>query len=235
MHKKNETFFCFSPLVMISTFVIEIALAAFVTWKYRHTLLGKVSIVALLCLAVFQLAEWMVCEGSLGMDSVTWSRIGFVVIALLPALGLHIVHILAGRTKSVVPALGYIAAAIFVGYFAVATHGITSALCGGNYVIFEVAPTAIRAFTFYYYSLLLIGTGYALFWAASEKNKHTKRALRWLVGGYAVFMVPTAVINTIDPTTIAGIPSIMCGFAVLFAFILTFAILPEYGKARKRS
>ena len=220
---------------MISTFVIEIALAAYVLWRYRHTVLGKVSFITLVCLALFQLAEWMVCEGALGMGSVTWSRIGFIVIALLPALGLHIVHILTGRTKAIVPAFGYISAAIFAVYFAVATHGITGAVCGGNYVIFEVAPTAIRAFTFYYYSLLIIGAGYALFWAASEKNKHIKRALRWLVGGYAVFMIPTALVNTIDPSTIAGIPSIMCGFAVLFAFILTFAILPENGKARKRS
>jgi hypothetical protein len=234
MHKKNETFFCFSPLVMVSTFIVEIALAAYVLWKYRNTLLGRISVVLLVSLALFQLAEWMVCEGALGLDQITWSRIGFVAIGLLPALGLHVVHILGGRKKSIVPTLGYLATTVFSVYFLVATHGITGAVCGGNYVIFHVAPEAIRAFTFYYYSMLALGAGFALYWAASESNKHIKRSLQWFVAGYAVFMVPTAIVNTIDPSTIAAIPSIMCGFAVLFAFILTFGILPEYTKAHKK-
>lgn len=228
MYKKNETFFCFSPLVMVSTFVVEIAFAAFVLWKYRNTLLGRISAVLLVCLALFQLAEWMVCEGALGLDQITWSRIGFVAIGLLPALGLHVVHIITGHRKSIVPTLGYLTTVAFSVYFLVATHGITGAVCGGNYVIFHVSPDAIRAFTFYYYSMLALGAGFALYWAASESNKNIKRALQWFVAGYAVFMVPTAIVNTIDPTTIAAIPSIMCGFAVLFAFILVFGILPSY-------
>ena len=233
MYKKNETFFCFSPLVMVSTFVVEIALAAFVLWKYRNTLLGRISAVLLVCLALFQLAEWMVCEGALGLDQITWSRIGFVAIGLLPALGLHVVHIITGHRKSIVPTLGYLTTVAFSVYFLVATHGITGAVCGGNYVIFHVSPDAIRAFTFYYYSMLALGAGFALYWAASESNKNIKRALQWFVAGYAVFMVPTAIVNTIDPSTIAAIPSIMCGFAVLFAFILTFGILPAYTKGQK--
>lgn len=234
MHKKNETFFCFSPLVMISTFVVEIALATYVLWKYRHTMIGRISVVLLICLALFQLAEWMVCEGALGLDQITWSRIGFVAIGLLPALGLHLVHLLASRKNTIIPILGYLATLAFSAYFIVATHGITGAVCGGNYVIFHVAPEAIRLFTLYYYSMLALGAGFALYWAASESNKHTRRALRWFVAGYAVFMVPTAIVNTIDPSTIAAIPSIMCGFAVMFAFILVFGILPAYSKSKKK-
>mgnify|MGYP007068609327 CR=1 FL=1 len=219
---------------MLSTFIIEIALAAYVLWKYRHTLMGKVAFVVLVCLATFQLAEWMVCEGALGLDSITWSRIGFVAIGLLPALGLHMVYILSGRRKSIVPNIGYGIAVAFSIYFIVATHGITAAICGGNYVIFQVAPEAIRVFTLYYYLMLTVGAGFALYLAASMPNKHVKHALRWFVAGYAVFMVPTAIVNTIDPSTIAAIPSIMCGFAVVFAFILVFGILPASEKARHR-
>ncbi|MEO5691145.1 MAG: histidine kinase N-terminal 7TM domain-containing protein [Candidatus Saccharimonadales bacterium] len=234
MHKKNETFFCFSPLVMMSTFIIEIALALYVLWKYRKTVIGRISFILLVCLALFQLAEWMVCEGALGLDQITWSRIGFVAIGLLPALGLHLVHIISGHRNSIVPTLGYLATVAFSVYFLVATHGITGAVCGGNYVIFHVAPEAIRAFTFYYYSMLAIGTGFALYWTASQPNRHIKRALRWFVAGYAVFMVPTAIVNTIDPSTIAAIPSIMCGFAIIFAFMLVFKILPAYTKSNPK-
>lgn len=219
---------------MLSTFIIEIGLAAYVLWRYRHTLVGRLAVVVLVCLALFQLAEWMVCEGALGLDSITWSRIGFVVIGLLPALGLHMVHVLSGRKKSLIPIVGYGAATAFSVYFLVATHGITGAICGGNYVIFQVAPDAIRAFTLYYYGMLIAGAGFALYWASSAPNRHIRQALRWLVLGYAVFMVPTAVVNTIDPSTIAAIPSIMCGFAVLFALILVFAILPEHKKSHTK-
>ena len=234
MNKKQETFFCFSPLVMISTFVIELALAAYVLWKYRKTTIGRVSFALLLCLSIFQLAEWMVCEGAFGLSSLDWSRIGFIAIGLLPAFGLHIAHIVAGKEKSVMPVVGYGIAILFGLYFAVVTHGITSAVCGGNYVIFQTLPYVTKAFAVYYYTMLLVGIGYALYWSTGEKNKHTRQALIWFAGGYGIFMVPTAIVNTINPATIAAIPSIMCGFAVVFAFVLTFGILPSHAKANNK-
>ena len=46
--------------------------------------------------------------------------------------------------------------------------------------------------------------------------------------GYVLFMVPTTFVNIVDPSTISGIPSIMCGFAVLLAATLAGKVLPEY-------
>lgn len=46
--------------------------------------------------------------------------------------------------------------------------------------------------------------------------------------GYVLFMAPTTFVNIIDPSTIIGIPSIMCGFAVLMAVALAGKVLPEY-------
>ncbi|GEM_PF-4205541 len=42
------------------------------------------------------------------------------------------------------------------------------------------------------------------------------------------FIVPTTAVNLINPATLAGIPSIMCGFAVLLAIILAGEVLPSY-------
>ena len=48
-------------------------------------------------------------------------------------------------------------------------------------------------------------------------------------------MVPTTLVNIVDPSTIAGIPSIMCGFAVLMAIFLSGKVLPQYHENRQGS
>ena len=53
------------------------------------------------------------------------------------------------------------------------------------------------------------------------------QTVRGLIIGYLIFLVPTALANSIKPSTRRGIPSIMCGFAVLFALIMTLYILPR--------
>jgi hypothetical protein len=55
-----------------------------------------------------------------------------------------------------------------------------------------------------------------------------------MVVGYLVFLVPTALANTVAPETRRGIPSIMCGFAVLFALILAVYITPRIGRLRRQ-
>lgn len=62
---------------------------------------------------------------------------------------------------------------------------------------------------------------------ASREGLKNATALLYLGIGYASFMLPTTIVYLIDQTTIAGIPSIMCGFAVLLALCLVFAVLPN--------
>ena len=62
-------------------------------------------------------------------------------------------------------------------------------------------------------------------WANELKILGTKhhgeiQAMRGMVVGYLVFMVPTITANALNPSTLEGLPSIMCGFAVIFAVIL---------------
>jgi hypothetical protein len=39
-------------------------------------------------------------------------------------------------------------------------------------------------------------------------------------------MVPTTIVNIVNPASISGIPSIMCGFAVIMALCLLFKVAP---------
>jgi hypothetical protein len=227
---KPNTLYCFSPPVMLATFIIEIVCAMYVIYRYKLTPVTRLATGILVGLAVFQLAEFNVCEGAWGVDSLTWARIGYVAITLLPPLGLHLATRLAGQKKPMLVGGAYASAAVFSGIFLFVGHGMQSQLCLGNYVIFTIAPWATLPYAMYYYGWLMVGVGYAFKAAKAFKEKSKQVALRWLAIGYMAFIIPTTTVNIINPDTIAGIPSIMCGFAVILAIIITTVVLPNYYK-----
>lgn len=215
---------------MITTFVIEIACAVYVIARYKLTPISRLAVAILIGLAIFQLAEFNVCEGSWGVDSLTWARIGYVAITLLPPLGLHMAMRIAGVKQPLLVGGAYVVAAVFAVIFLFVGQGMRGQECLGNYVIFEIAPWAVWPYAIYYYGLLLLTVGIALRESVRVKARNIKAALIALATGYAAFIVPTTFVNVVDPTTIAGIPSIMCGFAVILALILTGIVLPRYFK-----
>lgn len=225
---KSTTLSCFSPPVMIATFVIEIALAIYVGYRYKFNNITKLAIAILFFLAVFQLAEWNICEGSFGIDSLSWSRLGYVAITMLPPLGFHLATRLAGDKRNGMIATAYTSAGLFAAFFAFSGQGIVSQACLGNYVIFKSMPGAMALYGAYYYGWLIVGTSYCLYMARQLKEKNRSRSLKALAVGYLSFMLPTTVANLADPSTLAGIPSIMCGFAVMLAIILSGEVLPSY-------
>ena len=97
MGKKSLTLYCFSPAVMIATFVIEICAAFYTLIKYRSTVSSKLIVSLLGFLAIFQLAEYMVCVGALGFSSLQWAKLGYVAITILPPLALHLGMTIAKR------------------------------------------------------------------------------------------------------------------------------------------
>lgn len=218
----SRTLYCFSPAVMLGTFAIEIMLAAYVLLRYKMDRRGQLVAAILVCLAAFQAAEYLVCTAP--APSLAVSRAGFVAITMLPALGLHLACVLGRRTTALVPA-AYASAAAFVGYFSLAPRSIYEAVCGGNYVIFSMGQLANDLYSLYYFSLLLVGAALAFILARGAKENAS--SLRWLGIGYLTFMVPTGIANAVRPETIAGIPSIMCGFAVMLALVLALRIAPE--------
>lgn len=227
--KTNRTY-CFSPPVMIATFMIEIGLALYVSWRYKLTAITKLAISILFFLAVFQLAEYNVCEGSFGINSLGWARLGYVAITMLPPLGFHLATRLAGQKRHRAVTFAYASGIAFALFFAFSGDGITSPACLGNYVIFKAAPGSAWLYSLYYYGWLIASTTYAFRQAGHGLEDHQARALKALAVGYLAFILPTTTVNVIDPSTIEGIPSIMCGFAVILAIVLAGEVLPQYYK-----
>lgn len=225
--RRDLKLYCFSPFVMLATFIVEVALALYVLFRYKLNEVGRVAVATLAFLAVFQLAEYNVCEGG-WLESITASRIGYVAITMLPPLGIHLAYALAGAKKRPLLLPAYLTAAAFAAFFLLVPSALSGHNCLGNYVIFQMAPDASWLYGLYYYGWMLAGM-WLCWYLATPK---TKAALYGMAVGYLAFIGPTTAANIIDPETLNGIPSIMCGFAVLFAFSIAFWILPKGGKRR---
>ena len=226
MYKKyGNKFMCFSPPIMLATFFIEFGLAFYTIWRYKLTTLSRLAAVFLMALGTFQLAEYMIC-GGLGLGHVEWVQLGYAAITVLPALGLHMTSIIAKKQQQVKPLLilAYATTAAYVAYFVAVGPSIITHECAPNYTVFNLANNGYLLYGLFYYGWLLLTVGLATLWARQEPKRAA--ALRWMVAGYAVFIVPTTIANMLDPRTIAAIPSIMCGFAVLCALILVGRVLP---------
>lgn len=237
MKTKSTQLNCFSPPVMIATFIVEIAMAAYVTWRYRLDSLQRLVVVCLAMLAIFQLSEYFVC-GGWGLMAETWSKVGYVAITTLPPLGLHILHKLAGKPNRRLVNTAYGSMAAFAVYFLAYRYAFRGYACTGNYVIFQLGVFPAWAYGAYYYGWLFTAILLGAHWANQLRAKGKKafqqlQTVRALIIGYLVFLVPTALANSVSPATRRGIPSIMCGFAVLFALILTFYILPRAPSRQK--
>jgi hypothetical protein len=230
--RQGSTFYCFSPPVMLVTFAVEIILVGYTLWRYRISPLVRLVCATLLALAIFQLSEYFVCGGA-GVDAMWWSRVGFVAITLLPPLGLHILHVISGRKQRHLVWAAYATAIAFGTYFLFANQAFSGNECTGNYVIFQITPVATLLYSLYYYGWLGTAVYLGLRWRSQTRKQLLRRGIAGLLVGYAVFLVPTSIAVVFNPEALAGIPSIMCGFAGIFAIILVGYLLPTMRSKRR--
>lgn len=234
---KSTQLNCFSPPVMLVTLIIEFSAAIYTVWRYKMTTATRLITGLLLGLGTFQVAEYFVC--TLNPHAETWSRIGFVAISTLPAFGTHLMHVLADKPKRKAVALAYASMIGFSIFFLLYNGAFVGHKCEGNYVIFHLGTKIGGTYALtYYYPWLAFGLIMGGRWAnelmkkGGEQARKRLEAVRGLMAGYLVFVVPCAIWNTLDAASRPAIPSIMCGFAVLLALILALYILPRVGSLK---
>jgi hypothetical protein len=222
---KSHVFYCFSPIVMLATFIIELSLFIYVLFFRKMSRTVRLSALMLACLANFQLAEYGICE-AIGFEPSVWSKIGFIAITLLPPLGIDLVLSVSNRKNKIVYLL-YLMAFGWVGVY-LFSNVLQGTICGGNYLIFNIPDSYESYFYIYYDVILLASIGLALSLSHREENKNTKRALQALALGYFSFIVPSIIFSQYDDYSglDSPLPSIMCGFAVLFALVLSLVVIP---------
>lgn len=224
---------------MIATMAVETVLAIYSVWRYKMTDVTRLAVVMLLALATFQLSEYFVCTGA-GSAAVPWSRVGFVAITLLPPLGLHLTHVLAGKSQRRLVYFSYLTMIGFIAFFLLAPGIFTGHKCNGNYVIFQFTADVTGAYSVYYFGWLAAGIGLGCYWADQLKALGSKayrqlQSVRGIVIGYLVFLVPSGLSMTIRPDSRRAVPSVLCGFAVFLALILALYILPRAAERRQVS
>lgn len=205
---------------MVATIAVELALAIWVLVRFAHTRSRWLIALILVNLAGFQWAEFNVCTTS--PISLMWSRLGYIFITLLPPLGLHLIVRLAHWPRRVL-IWSYLVAAAFIGVFTFAPSTLNLGVCTGNYVIFQLAEPYSKLYGLYYFGLLFAGITVSRRPLSGTTTKQ-RRALDRMAIGYLSFIVPTLIIIYWLPGTGHGIPSIMCGFAVIFALILGLGV-----------
>lgn len=216
---------CFSPPVMIATFVIELLLAVMLLIRNHKSPFSRGAAFALILLGLFQISEYFICTTP--GASQLWPRVGMAAISLLPPTGIYLVSQMSRKPHFL--KLAYALGIGFVLYFLLVPKSFVQPICGGNYVVLNVAAGLYWLYAVFYIGFLLLGA-----WEALERIKElkgngpTKRMLKWSIVAYASFMLPTAVAYLLYPVSRHAIASIMCGFAVIMAFILAFKIVPLY-------
>lgn len=216
---------------MVATFMIEIVLFVYTIFRYRLTPETRLVALIVLFLAGFQAAEYMVCGQ--GASAEIWARVGYVCITTLPVLGLHLIQLIRKSNARKLVVAAYASGIAWIALFVVPSN-FAGHICGGNYVIFQLQKPLGGYYYAFYYFWLLLGIGLATHHIYKTSNRPSKQnhALMGVIMGYVAFVLPATVINTIYPSTLSGLPSIMCGFAVIFATILTIYVLPKVAKRR---
>lgn len=224
MHKSKNTFYCFSPPVMIATCIIEFGLLFYTFYRYKMSAITRVALATLALLGIFQMSEFAVC-GNEAATVATWSRIGFMSIALLPPLGIHIISLISKRVSPWIVGMAYTSGIAFALVFGLHESAFQSHVCAGNYAVFQLMPGLGGIFFVYYYTWLIIGIIMSLIFSI-DASPRIRKALVLQALGHLSFLIPTGIVNAIHPETISGIPSIMCGFAVIYALTLALGIVP---------
>jgi hypothetical protein len=215
---------------MLATFAIEMGLAAYTFVRYPKGSFRMVVVLLLVCLASFQLAEYQVCEDA-PAHLFTWTKMGLVGISLLPALGMHLIGTVT-RRSALIP-IGYGLAITYALIFLFVPGATMGADCMGNYVILRLSGGwRGRLYEFYYLGFVALSILELILRLTKTDRSGEKGFSRRLIGftlfAFLSFTVPMAVTAIISAELRKATPSIMCGFAVLFALIVTFYVAPQY-------
>lgn len=221
---KRGRLYCFTPEVALATFITEIILAIYAFIKHRSSRAGLLSFFMLIFLSAFQLSEFLICSG---LDDKFWSMIGVISITVLPPLGLFMVAIITGKNFWA-KAYSYTGTVLILMFIFASSKFVDNATCTGNYIIFRsFNEQMLNFYRIFYYS----GLSLAILEMLDGLRKHQndilkKKYLGWFIFGYLSFMLPTLIVILIPSFSLQSLPSVLCGFAIIFAFVLTFKIVP---------
>jgi hypothetical protein len=150
---------------------------------------------------------------------------------MLPPVAIHMVSTVSRKGSKKLVRGAYATGIMFALALAFSTNAFDSFACASNYAIFHLTFPVNYLYGVYYYGWLFTGIAMCLKFRKGATRK-IHEALTLQAFGYISFLLPTGIVILLNPTTMNGIPSIMCGFAIIYALILAFGIAPRVLKQK---
>ena len=227
---------CFTPIVSLSTAIIEWILATILIVFFKKTNLRIYFAGLIYVLGLYQYTEFMLCTTGYPL---LWAKIGFITYTFLPAMALHsVLRVLKRNAKLIwiylIPILTSLIAIITSNF--IASAECTSLFVQVRIVLMEqsgiIQNMAYWIYMLYYFGFLVIALGFILKDYFRQRSKIKKEIEIVEIVGAFMMLGPTLLLVVILPYLDARFPSILCGFAIFFA-IATFVIAYLETKLKK--
>lgn len=212
---------CYTPVVSLTTALIEWLLAALLLLLYRRSRIADFGAAVMILLGLYQFSEFMLCTTG---NAELWGTIAFLSYTFLPALGVHTASIFV--RKHFAPALIYAPPVVFSLIALTKTPFVTYGTCDTFFVTMltyfsQQLPWVLYAA--YYFGFICIA--FALFTKGyCVEHGNRKKACAALLTAILLMFIPTFILIGIFPALRIRFPSVLCHFALLTAAAFFIAV-----------
>ena len=217
----------YSPYPALLTAAIEIGAAAWTfTSKGRKNIITPIGLILIL-LAGYQIAEVFACANP---ENVLAARIAFLDILWLPALGILLVKNVSDLSKTFFRnvSTGYFTAAACLALFIVFDPNFVNvSVCEIVFAHYDKASPFYKLFALYYDTGLAVIIFGAVAAMAGVEDNTRRQHLADIQIGTLSFVLPAMAVQMMIPRLDDAFASIMCHFALFFAFFLILLIRRE--------
>jgi len=217
---------CFTPIVSLSTAILEFVVATAILVFCRKSLINRFFPLLIYILGFYQFTEFMLCTTSYPFF---WAKMGFVTYSFLPAVGLHFIMKLTNRKCNYITI--YIMPVIFSLIALLKPDFIIQSTCTTFFVIVskDLFNSSIPLFSYiyglYYFGFIMLFCYFLLKSFNKEKNQLKRKSYAVIFAATLITLLPAVVLFIIFPAFKIIFPSVYCEFAVLFTVA---AIISSY-------
>jgi len=217
---------CFTPIVSLSTAILEFVVATAILVFCRKSLINRFFPLLIYILGFYQFTEFMLCTTSYPFF---WAKMGFVTYSFLPAVGLHFIMKLTNRKCNYITI--YIMPVIFSLIALLKPDFIIQSTCTTFFVIVskDLFNSSIPLFSYiyglYYFGFIMLFCYFLLKSFNKEKNQLKRKSYAVIFAATLITLLPAVVLFIIFPAFKVIFPSVYCEFAVLFT---AAAIIASY-------
>ena len=210
-------YMCFTPIVSLSTAILEFVVATAILVFCRKSLINRFFPLLIYILGFYQFTEFMLCTTSYPFF---WAKMGFVTYSFLPAVGLHFIMKLTNRKCNYITI--YIMPVIFSLIALLKPDFIIQSTCTTFFVIVskDLFNSSIPLFSYiyglYYFGFIMLFCYFLLKSFNKEKNQLKRKSYAVIFAATLITLLPAVVLFIIFPAFKIIFPSVYCEFAVLF-------------------